>query len=193
VVAADAPGLLADLTGTFAAFGVSVEGAVIGVLEAPEGPLAVDLFFVRDAAGGAIDAADPRWERIRGELDRVVGDERPERVPELLARRQKSGLPPRVTPEVATHIGFATGASDKFSVLEVFTRDRVGLLSEISRVLADHGLDIYLAKVSTEGEKAADVFYVREPGGGMLSEERQREVTRALLAALADSPEPREA
>jgi [protein-PII] uridylyltransferase len=193
VVAADAPGLLADLTGTFAAFGVSVEGAVIGVLEVPEGPLAVDLFFVRDAAGGAIDSADPRWERIRAELDRVVGDERPERVPELLARRQKSGLPPRVTPEVATHIGFATGASDKFSVLEVFTRDRVGLLSEISRVLADHGLDIYLAKVSTEGEKAADVFYVREPGGGMLSDERQREVTRALLAALADSPEPREA
>jgi [protein-PII] uridylyltransferase len=180
VVGEDAPGLLADITGAIAAFGISVEGAVIGSLEA-EGsrPLATDLFFIRDAAG-AVAPTDPRWEQIRA----LIGERDPEAVTETLARRSKSGLPPRVTPEVATEVGFADGASDKFSVLEVFTRDRTGLLSEIARALADAGVDIVLAKVSTEGERAVDAFYIRDPGGGVLTAEREAEVVAALIGVL---------
>lgn len=178
-VAGDAPGLLADVTGAIAAFGMSVEAAVIGSLETEAGTLATDLFFVRDA-DGAVSASDPRWEQIRELLAE------PGAVEERLARRARSGLPPRVTPEVATQIAFAEGASDQFSVLEVFTRDHIGLLSEIARTLADAGVDIYLAKVSTEGEKATDAFYVREPGGGPLSPAREAEVVAALSQRLDD-------
>jgi [protein-PII] uridylyltransferase len=66
----------------------------------------------------------------------------------------------------------------------VFTRDRTGLLSEIARALADAGVDIVLAKVSTEGERAVDAFYIRDPGGGVLTAEREAEVVAALIGVL---------
>ncbi|CAN6475977.1 unnamed protein product [Victoria cruziana] len=49
--------------------------------------------------------------------------------------------------------------------LEVSGRDRIGLLSEVTRVLRENGLSVMRAKVTTGGGKAANVFYVQDTSG----------------------------
>jgi [protein-PII] uridylyltransferase len=68
-----------------------------------------------------------------------------------------------VTPGVATEIKIADDSAQA-TIVEVAARDRVGLLYAITHTLAELGLDISLAKVATEGEKVADVFYVTRAG-----------------------------
>ncbi|KAK3043757.1 hypothetical protein RJ639_001953 [Escallonia herrerae] len=49
--------------------------------------------------------------------------------------------------------------------LELCADDRVGLLSDITRVLRENGLVVVRADVATRGEKAVNAFYVREISG----------------------------
>ncbi|XP_042512788.1 ACT domain-containing protein ACR3-like [Macadamia integrifolia] len=48
---------------------------------------------------------------------------------------------------------------------ELCARDRVGLLSEVTRILRENGLTVTRAGVTTVGEKAMNVFYVRDASG----------------------------
>ncbi|KAL2318381.1 hypothetical protein Fmac_032257 [Flemingia macrophylla] len=49
--------------------------------------------------------------------------------------------------------------------LELCAKDRVGLLSEVTRILRENGLTVSRAGVSTIGEKGLNVFYVRDASG----------------------------
>lgn len=49
--------------------------------------------------------------------------------------------------------------------MELSAKDRVGLLSEVTRVLREHGLSVSRAGVTTVGEKAMNVFYVKDSSG----------------------------
>ncbi|RWR74488.1 ACT domain-containing protein [Cinnamomum micranthum f. kanehirae] len=49
--------------------------------------------------------------------------------------------------------------------LELCTDDRVGLLSDITRVFRENGLSIKRAEISTKGGKAIDTFYVTDASG----------------------------
>lgn len=49
--------------------------------------------------------------------------------------------------------------------LELCGKDRVGLLSDVTRVLREHGLSVTRADVTTMGEQALNVFYVRDASG----------------------------
>ncbi len=200
VVADDCLGLLGHIAGVLAAHRVSVDAAVVTTVDPPGGgpALALDQFAVRDPYGKTIAAGDGRWAAIRADLAVVVGSagEPSEVVAELIDRRRKrSALRPRVTPAVQTAVQVVQDASQNFTVIEVATRDRVGALHTITRTLTELGLDIHLAKVTTEGERVADAFYVsdRLAGGGKLaSGERSREIEHALHAALAEPDGPRE-
>ena len=100
------------------------------------------------------------------------------------ARRDRSSLPERVVPKVRTEIKVDNEVSSDFSVIDVYTQDRLGVLYTITRTLADLALDIHLSKVATEAHRVADVFYVREHGGGKLDHHRVDEVQLALGEAL---------
>ena len=186
IVAPDAPGVLARLTGGLAAHRVDVLGAIVGHVDLPDGRrLALDLFFVRDGKGAAIPDDDPRWPRLAADLRSLLAAG-PEEVAALIAqRRPPSGMPARVTPGVATEIKLHDD-STQATIVEVTTRDRVGVLHAITRTLAELELDISLAKVSTEGEKVADTFYVTRAGKRLVDEADRAQ----LVARLAESLDP---
>lgn len=50
--------------------------------------------------------------------------------------------------------------------LELCTSDRVGLLSEVTRIFRENGLSVTRAGVSTQGDKAINTFYVTDASGG---------------------------
>ena len=55
-------------------------------------------------------------------------------------------------------------ASDDFTVIEVYTKDRPGVLFTITYWLSKLDYSIHLAKISTDVDQVADVFYVRGCG-----------------------------
>jgi len=188
IVTDDVHGLLAAIAGVLAANRMNVLAAMVGCRNpeldanggeagAPartESSLALDLFCVRDLRGRAIPADDPRWTQFHADLTALLaaGAVDGVAVRELMSRRRpRSVLETRVTPEVPTAVSISNDVSHQYTVVEVATRDRVGVLHAITQVFADMGLDIHLAKVDTEGEKVADAFYVTAgDGGGKLSD-----------------------
>lgn len=49
--------------------------------------------------------------------------------------------------------------------LELTTGDRVGLLSDVTRIFRENGLTVTRAEVATRGTKAINTFYVRGTAG----------------------------
>jgi len=63
----------------------------------------------------------------------------------------------------------------------------VGLLHTLSRTFFQLGLSVDLARIATEGNRAADAFYVRTADGRRLEGAQAEAVTAALEDALARS------
>jgi [protein-PII] uridylyltransferase len=136
-------------------FSIDLRGAAPGARTA-----ALDILSVRDADGGICE--DPeRWARVREDLQRVVvgGED----VGRLIAQRLGgSRLPRRPKPHVETKVVVARGASERETVIDVFCQDHLGALHRIAQAFADQGMSIRLAKVSTQGDRVADGFYVTD-------------------------------
>ncbi|MCO5553202.1 hypothetical protein L7F22_006723 [Adiantum nelumboides] len=69
--------------------------------------------------------------------------------------------------------------------LELCTSDRVGLLSEVTRIMREHGLSVTRADVSTTGNNVTNVFYVTDTAGNEVDlkvvEAVRREIGQAVL------------
>jgi [protein-PII] uridylyltransferase len=76
-------------------------------------------------------------------------------------------------------------SSDSHTIIEVQAQDHLGLLYKLTRVLYECGLDVALAKISTEANRAIDVFYVTDTAGRKLIDDGETgRIRQALLDAL---------
>ena len=70
-------------------------------------------------------------------------------------------------------------------MIDVETEDRVGLLYTLSQTLSELGLDIFVAKISTDKGAAMDSFYVSELNGEKVrAPHRQNAIEARLRTAL---------
>jgi len=186
--APDRPGLLALVAGVLAANRIDIQHAEV-FSTAPDEPRlgwmagrALDLFDVCGPDGAALEPA--RWRAARADLRRVLGGD--EALDSLVARKlRESPLAAKPLPGVATRVVIDNDSSRDASVVDVFTADRVGLLHTLSRTFFELGLTVDLARISTEGHRAADAFYVRTADGHRLDGARAERVQEALGAALS--------
>ena len=51
-------------------------------------------------------------------------------------------------------------ADNPFTIIRVEARDHIGMLYKVANVFVDFGIRIDRAKISTQGDRAIDVFYV---------------------------------
>ncbi|KAK3146965.1 hypothetical protein QOZ80_3BG0275900 [Eleusine coracana subsp. coracana] len=69
--------------------------------------------------------------------------------------------------------------------LELSTSDRVGLLSDVTRIFRENGLTVSRAEVSTRGDKAVNTFYVRDASGNSVElktlEAIRKEIGQTML------------
>ena len=75
-------------------------------------------------------------------------------------------------------------ASDEYTVIDVYAQDRLGLLHRLAQALFELGLEIHLAKITTNVDQVLDVFYVTEAEGGKSG--REEEIRDKLVAALRE-------
>src|SRR5512146_2888627 len=86
----------------------------------------------------------------------------------MALRLRASAVPQKPLPSVPTKVVIDNHSARTQSVVDVFTADRVGLLHTLSRTFFGLGLTVDLARITTEGHRAADAFYVRTADGGRL-------------------------
>jgi [protein-PII] uridylyltransferase len=86
-----------------------------------------------------------------------------------------------------TDVRFSEDPRNRRTVLDVITADRPGLLARIGWTLADHGVRLQNAKISTFGERAEDVFFVTDSANRPLPQARLADLREALEAAIAPS------
>jgi [protein-PII] uridylyltransferase len=67
-------------------------------------------------------------------------------------------------------------------LLSISASDRIGLLYSIASVLARHGINLQLAKISTLGERVEDTFLIS--GAKLQQNKAQIEIETELLQAL---------
>ena len=63
---------------------------------------------------------------------------------------------------VPTTITFDNEGSDIYTIIEVDTRDRIGLIHDLTSTLYKNNISIFTAIIATYGEQAVDTFYVKD-------------------------------
>jgi [protein-PII] uridylyltransferase len=93
-------------------------------------------------------------------------------IQDKLARQKSTHKPPKRDMVFDIPAGMAANnkASLTDTLVEVYGRDRPGLLYDIASVLRDEGLAVRSAKINTYGLKALDVFYVQDKTGGKITD-----------------------
>jgi [protein-PII] uridylyltransferase len=173
----DHPGIFARLAGALALVGANVVDARSYTTK--DGMI-TDAFWIQDADGNPYDAS--RLPRLRRMIERTLRGEVVTR--EAMKDRDKVKKRERAF-KVPTHITFDNEGSEIYTIIEVDTRDRPGLLYDLARTLAASNVYIANAVIATYGEQVVDTFYVKDMFGlKYYSETKQRSLEKRLREAI---------
>lgn len=123
-------------------------------------------------------------ERFRKMLEQALNDEMS--IERLLEEKERGIFHRKTTtPGFSPTVYFEDEVSERYTIMEIIAPDSLGLLYRISREIADLECDIDLALISTEGEKAVDVFYLAHRGG-KLSTTHQQRLSAQIVESIGD-------
>ena len=183
IMTRDRPGLLARIFGVLALHNLNVLAAKIFTWA--DGT-AVDSIEVSSAISETYDWQD--WAAMEKELNlaimqRLGLEYRLSR--KLAPMRSKSQ---RTQPRLAAKVAIDNKASEFYSVIEVFSEDRIGILYEITKTLSDFGISIYRARIGSKADQVVDVFYVLDNDGKKIEDpDFKNELRQGLLYAVTNT------
>jgi len=152
----DTHGLFARLAGAMAISGANIVDAKIFTLA---NGMALDTFWIQDLEGKPFDGPQ-RLARLAARVELSLSN-RLDIQRELDSQRSSWPKRDRVF-TVEPRVLIDNHASDTFTVIEVNGRDRPGFLHVVTRALTRLNLQIASAHITTYGERAVDVFYVKD-------------------------------
>ena len=159
IVTADLPGLFAVIVGVLGSLGLNVLRAR---LYTGKSGLVIDRIAVSNWAAMWWDGIE---DQLKTDLEKAVTERR-----EGAAIKSKdfNGISHYLSP--FAHYGFESfveidnEASEQYSILELFSPDRLGLLYDIAMQFSANSVDIISAIINTEDRLAQDVFYLQHNG-----------------------------
>ncbi len=176
---ADHPGIFSRLAGALALVGANVVDA--RTYTSKDG-YATAVFWVQDSEGHPYDI--DKLPRLRGMIDKTLKGEVLPRT--ALADRDRVKKREREF-RFPTHITFDNEGSEIYTIIEVDTRDRPGLLFDLTRTLAAANIYIASAVIATYGAQVVDAFYVKDMFGLKLhAGHRQESLEKKLRQAIVD-------
>ena len=178
----DHPGIFSRLAGALALVGANVVDA--RTYTSKDG-FATAVFWVQDADGRPYEVARlPRLTRMIDQTLRgkVVAREALKDRDKIRKRDSEFRFP--------THVTFDNDGSEIYTIIEVDTRDRPGLLYDLTRTLASNNIYIASAVIATYGAQVVDTFYVKDMFGLKLhAKPKQDALERKLRQAIAEGAE----
>jgi [protein-PII] uridylyltransferase len=180
VATLDKPFLFSNICGVLSSFGMNILRG--HALTNPKG-LVLDVFQFTDDERFLELNQEASTQVIHVMQDVVAGRSD---VTTLLRGREQSVLQSRA-PRIEPVVRSDNEASGRYTILDIITGNAIGLLYRISRVISQHGCDVDLVLIATEGERAIDVFHVTK-AGTKLSEAEQQALTADLQRTLEGTP-----
>jgi [protein-PII] uridylyltransferase len=176
---ADHPGIFSRLAGALALVGANVVDA--RTYTSKDG-FATAAFWIQDSERSPYEAS--KLPRLRDMIHRTLKGE----VMATEAMRSRDKLKKRERAfRVPTHITFDNDGSEIYTIIEVDTRDRPGLLYDLTRALATSNVYINSAVIATYGEQVVDTFYVKDMFGlKFYTPSKQRLLERKLRKAIEE-------
>ncbi len=179
---ADHPGIFSRLAGALALVGANVVDA--RTYTSSDG-FATAVFWIQDAEGAPYEAA--RLPRLRNMIEKTFRGEVVARDALITRDRIKKRDGQFRFP---TTIIFDNDGSEIYTIIEVDTRDRPGLLYDLTRTLAANNIYIASAVIATYGAQVVDTFYVKDMFGLKLwAGHRQDALERKLRQSILDGAE----
>ena len=183
VITRDRPGLLARIFGVLALHNLNVLAAKIFTWA--DGT-AVDSIEVSSAISESYEGQD--WGSMEKELQLAIKQRLglEHRIHRKLTPLR--GKPQGVQPRLAAKVTIDNQASEIYSVIEVFSEDRIGLLYAITKTLSDFGINIYRARISSKADQVVDVFYVLDNDNIKIEDPAfKNELQQGLLYAVSNA------
>ena len=182
----DHPGIFSRLAGALALVGANVVDA--RSYTSKDG-FATAAFWIQDGDGSPYNQA--RFSRLRRMIEKTLSGEVIPR--EAIKERDKFKKREKAF-KVPTSITFDNEGSEIYTIIEVDTRDRPGLLFDLTRTLANMNVYIASAVIATYGEQVVDSFYVKDMFGLKFhSESKQKKLEQNLRQAITLGVERAEA
>ena len=178
VVCPDIKALYSKVAGTLTARGINILAS--NVYTTRDG-VALEIYRVTTPEGGEADR-ERAWKEFDTTLRSVLRGE--VELPVLLVRPHSRYGQPETPSRLPASTRISNDESDRYTVIDVSTNDRAGLLYDLTRTLAEHDLEIHISKASKVLDQVADTFYVRDETGQKLTDpERIKRLDAALLEA----------
>ena len=176
VVTLDKAFLFSNLCGLLSSYGMDILRG--HALTNPNG-LVLDVFRFTDQDRFFELNPDSREVFLR-ELEDVVRG-RSDVTARLRARER--GVLRRVVPRSVPTVHADNHSSARYTIVDIIASNTLGLLHRVSRLMSSHGCEVDLVLISTEGQKAIDVFHITK-GGAKLADEAQQALTADLQRLL---------
>ncbi len=181
----DHPGVFSRVAGAIAAVDANIVDAK--AFTTPQG-MAIETFWLQDNDDTALSASGT-LAKLTVQIERALAGQMKRSEPQA----QRSFVPDRIKVfKVPPRVIIDNQASATHTVIEINGRDRSGFLYLVTGALFSLSLQISSAKISTFGERAVDVFYVKDGFGMKITHEgRLATIRETLLAAIhEDEPAP---
>tara|TARA_B110000263_G_scaffold90257_1_gene78876 strand:+ start:854 stop:3613 length:2760 start_codon:yes stop_codon:yes gene_type:complete len=162
-------GLFARTCAALALAGTSVQDARI--VTTKDG-MTVNTFLVRSADASSIIEQKNRLKVLIETIRKTISEERN---PKVLMKEFKSIQIPsrRDSFIIEPRVLIDNLSSRSHTVIEINSKDKIGLLHTLASEFFSIGLHISTARISTYGVRAVDVFYVKNLTGGKIIEENK--------------------
>jgi [protein-PII] uridylyltransferase len=175
----DKPGLFSKMIGVYTLNNIHVLSANIYTLK---NGLAFDTYDVTNPLDPYRE--QEMWDKVLHDALQAIEDKLP--LDEMINKKEKSILrsPVEYTSPVKK-VKLDNEDSDFFTIIEVGAGRRMGLLYDLAKEIYSLGLDIRFAKIGSEPEGMAGVFYVRDAGGQKVyEEEAMAKIKERILAVM---------
>jgi [protein-PII] uridylyltransferase len=176
--APDQHGLYAQVAGCLMAVGINVLASHVYTMG---GGMALEIYRVSTPAGRA-EERRALWAKLDQTLEDVLSGRRQL---EAMLRHLRQPIGRGVTPSrLPPSVGISNEVSDFYTVVDLSANDRLGLLYELTRTIAAHGLEVFLSRATTVLDQVADTFYLKTRDGKKLTDPQAIEALRCDLLEL---------
>jgi [protein-PII] uridylyltransferase len=177
----DVPGLFSKITGVMAANGFNILGAQI---HTSNNGKALDILQINSPQGFVITDTN-RWDKLKEDMQQVLSGK--VNVKRLVEKRQRpTVIAAKPKPTFPSRVEIDNEVSDDYTVIDIYTHDKVGLLYLITSALTELGLYIGVSKISTKVDQVADVFYVKDIFGHKVTAPDKLQDIREHISRMID-------
>ncbi len=179
----DVHGLYARVAGTLASRGLNILGSTVYTTRSG---LALEVYRITTPPGGETERRFA-WKAFEATLRDVLAGTRD--LAELFRQRRRPVGRPQAPARHPPSVKITNAESDFYTIIDVAADDRLGLLYDLTRTLADQDCEIFISKATTILDQVADTFYVKDATTRKkLGDAKRLERLRAALLAVASAP-----